>query len=173
MSTQTQFLHSAAEEPHRERTRAIIEQHPEIRQLFGPNPFSFLLILGLVGVQLTVGYLLSNASIWLNLAIAYCFGAVVTHGLYVLMHEANHNLLFRRKKWNSVAGIIANLPSLIPSSVSFQRYHLKHHAYQGIHELDGDLPSHWEAMLVRNGTIRKALWMFFFPVVLALRTAHL
>jgi sphingolipid delta-4 desaturase len=173
MPMEMEFLHSTSDEPHGDRTRAIIAQHPEIRELFGRNPYTIFCILGLFAAQLTVSALLRDASIWWIVGVAYLFGAVATHGLAVMIHEADHNLLFRRKKWNSVAAIIANLPLLVPSAVSFQRYHLKHHAYQGIHDLDADLPSRWETVLVGNGTIRKAIWLFFFPVVLALRPAHL
>lgn len=167
------FQHSESAEPHGDRTRAIIAQHPEIRNLFGRNPYTLVFILGLVGAQLLIAYALRAQPLWQMLLVAYTFGALADHGLYVLMHEANHNLLFRRRWLNSVAGIIANLPSLVPSSASFRRYHLKHHAYQGVHQLDGDLPSYWEARLVGRSTLGKTLWMLFFPVFLALRPAHL
>lgn len=52
---------------------------------------------------------------------------------------------------------------MIPSSVSFQRYHLKHHAFQGIYELDADIPNHWEARLIGNSFVGKALWLLLFP----------
>lgn len=130
-------------------------------------------IVALVGVQLGLAWLVRDRPWWMALVLAYTVGAFVNHGLYVLMHETNHNLVFKRRSLNSLAGILANLPSLIPSSVSFQRYHLKHHAYQGIHDLDGDMPSYWEARLVGNRAVAKALWLLFFPVFLVLRPAHL
>lgn len=174
MSVPTEgFLHSVRDEPHGDRTRTIIRQHPEIRQLFGHNPFTVVPIIALVMLQLALAYLLKDRPWWLILLVAYAVGAYVTHGLYVLMHETNHNLVFRKKYLNSLAGILANLPSVVPASVSFQRYHLKHHAYQGIHELDGDLPGHWEARLVGNRSFAKALWLLFFAVFLALRPTHL
>ena len=141
--------------------------------MFGRNPHTIWFILGLVAVQLGLAWWLRDQPWWMALLVAYAVGAFVSHGLYVLMHETNHNLLFQHRYLNSLAGIIANLPSLVPSSVSFQRYHLKHHANQGIHDLDGDMPSYWEARLVGNRACAKALWLLFFPVFLTLRPAHL
>ncbi len=168
-----EFQHSEEAEPHGDRTRAIIAQHPEIRQLFGRNPYTLVPILALVGLQFVLAYALRAQPVWQVLVVAFLIGAVAQHGLYVLMHETNHNLLFRKRWMNSVSGIISNLAGVVPASASFQRYHLKHHAYQGIHELDGDLPSYWEARLVGHSTVGKALWLFCFPVFLALRPAHL
>ena len=41
---------------------------------------------------------------------------------------------------------------------------MKHHAFQGVYDLDADLPSYWEAKLIGNSTIGKALWLLLFPV---------
>ena len=171
--TEREFLSSSHREPHRNRTKSILEEHPEIRRLMGNDPRTFGFIVLVVGTHLALAFLLRSASWWAVLGAAYLAGAVLAHGLYVLMHETNHDLVFARRSWNSLAGILANLPTLVPSAISFQRYHLKHHSYQGVHELDGDMPSRWEARLVGNGTIRKALWMLLFPVFLTLRPAHL
>jgi sphingolipid delta-4 desaturase len=58
---------------------------------------------------------------------------------------------------------------LLPSAISFKNYHLKHHTFQGVHELDADLPSRWEARLINNYFIGKALWLLFFPFFQAAR----
>ncbi len=89
--------------------------------------------------------------------------------MFVLIHECAHNLLFKRPAWNTLAGILANVPSVIPSSVSFKRYHLKHHSFQGVYELDADIPSVWEAKLIGNSAFRKAMWLLFFPFFQMLR----
>jgi sphingolipid delta-4 desaturase len=103
------------------------------------------------------------------LIVAYLVGAVIDHGLFVLIHECAHNLLFRKSAYNTLAGILANVPSLIPSSVSFKRYHLKHHSFQGVYELDADIPSVWEARLIGNSPLGKAMWLLLFPVFQILR----
>lgn len=69
-----------------------------------------------------------------------------------------------------LAAIVANLPQFFPSAVSFKRYHLKHHSFQGVHELDADLPGYFEARLINNYAIGKALCLLFFPVFQTTRT---
>ncbi len=165
----TSFSHSDAPEPHKARTQAILREHPEVRQQIGKNPYSFGLIVLLVALQLVLAYWLAAEPWWALLLVAYTIGAVADHGLFVLVHECAHNLLFRKPVLNTLAGMLANVPSVIPSSVSFKRYHLKHHSYQGVYELDADIPSEWEARLVGNSAIRKAAWLLLFPLFQMLR----
>ena len=76
-----------------------------------------------------------------------------------------------RKVWQNVAtGIIANFPSIIPTAISFKNFHLKHHVFQGVHELDADLPDWYEARLIGSYAPGKAVWLFFFPLFQVIRT---
>lgn len=163
------FSISKLPEPHKQRTREIIERHPEIRHFFGRNPKTFMIMLGCVSFQFAAAWWLRDKSWWWALVGAFAMGAFVVHALFVVIHEAAHNLIFRPSWANKVAGILANLPSLIPSAISFRIYHLKHHAHQGDPGLDADLPFEWEARLVGNKAWRKALWLFLFPLFQALR----
>lgn len=167
------FQHSDQPEPHKARTKAIFRDHPEVRGLLGPNPWSFGLIVLVVGLQTGIAALLRNQPWWVALLVAYVVGAFANHAAYVLIHETAHNLVFRKSWANVLAGIVADLPNVIPVSVSFRTYHLKHHAFQGVYELDGDIPSLWEARLVGNSTFRKTLWFVFFPIWQALRPLRL
>jgi sphingolipid delta-4 desaturase len=163
------FLRADGREPHRDRTRAILQQHPEIRKLVGRNPFTAVAVVGLVGLQLGLSFIVRDQPWWVSVLLAYVVGAFIAHGLFVLMHDCGHNLIFKRRALNSLLGILSALPSLTPSAASFRRYHMKHHAFQGVYDLDGDLPSEWEARWVGNGTIRKAIWLLFFPLLMAFR----
>ena len=173
MTARTEFHRSVAREPHRERTKYLLSQHPEVRTLIGKNPASMLYIVGLVAAQIGIAYLVRDQSVWVMLLVAYFVGAFANHALFVLIHECAHNLIFKKKAANTWAGILANLPQVIPSSVSFQYYHIKHHSHQGVYELDADLPHEWEARLVGHGAIRKALWLALFPIVQGLRPIRL
>jgi len=170
---QTDFFHANTSEPHRERTKQILREHPEVRELIGKNPASFWYTLGLVTLQIILAFLLRAQPWWIVLVVAYFVGAFANHALFVMIHECSHNMVFEKRYLNSCTGILANLPQIIPSAVSFQRYHIKHHAFQGIYELDADLPNYWEARLVKNSALGKALWLLFFPFFQATRPVRL
>ena len=167
------FMYSDLPEPHKQRTKEIIKQHPEVRELIGRNPLSFIIILFVVAIQITIAILLSSQPWWLALIAAYFIGAFANHCLFVLIHEAAHHLIFKRKNLNIISGIIADLPNVIPSSVSFKSFHLKHHSFQGDYNLDADIPSRWEARLIGSGTIGKIFWELFFPMFQGLRPPRL
>jgi len=164
-----QFRWSDEIEPHKARTKEIINKHPEIRTLIGRNPYTALVIVFCVALQLSLAYFLRDVSWWWIFIAAYLIGAFACHTLFVCIHECSHNLIFKNRTLNTVSGIIANLPLVFPSSVSFQKYHLKHHSYQGVEALDADMPFRWEARLIDNHVIGKALWLLFYPVFQLLR----
>lgn len=169
----TDFVFSSSPEPHRIRTKQILKQHPQIRKLIGKNPSSFVLILFLVAAQITLSIALSGASWLLVFLVAYLAGAFIDHALFVMIHECTHRLVFKKQSANRLAGIIANIPQVFPSSVAFERYHIKHHSFQGVHELDADLPNRWEARLINNYFIGKIIWLLFFPFFQAFRISRL
>ena len=170
MKYQLDFTHADGTEPHFLRTREIIKLHPEVKQLMTKNPMTFAWIFGCVAFQVIVAYFIREQSWWLVLAAAWLIGAFPTHTLFVCVHEAAHNLIFKKGRNNVFAGIFANLPQLLPSAITFKNFHLKHHAFQGVHELDCDLPGKFEARLIRNYSIGKMIWMFLFPVFQVFRT---
>lgn len=167
------FQYSDQPEPHKERTKQILKAHPEVRILIGRNPLSALIILFVVALQLVIAYLLGEQVWWLTIIAAFFVGAFADHTLFVLIHEASHNLIFKNRTLNTIFGIIADLPKVVPSYVSFKSYHLKHHSFQGDYYLDADLASKWEAKLIGNTFLGKALWELFFPFFQAFRTMRL
>ncbi len=172
MPYQQDFTYVTGTEPHRLRTKAIITAHPEVRALITKNPVTALIITGCVLFQIGMAYLLRDQSWWLIAGLAWFVGAFPSHTLFVCIHEAAHHLIFRKRSWNIYAGIFANFPTLLPSAISFKNYHIKHHAFQGIHELDADLPSRWEARLINNYFIGKTLWLLLFPLFQGARTVR-
>jgi sphingolipid 4-desaturase/C4-monooxygenase len=170
MAYQQDFTIVEGVEPHRVRTREILKAHPEVKKLISKNPMTAVWILACVSIQLVMAYLVKDQAWYIILAAAWFIGAFPVHTLFICIHEAAHNLIFKKPSWNVYAGIVANFPSLAPTAISFKNYHLKHHAFQGVHELDADLPDAWEAKLINNYFIGKALWLLFFPVFQAVRT---
>jgi sphingolipid delta-4 desaturase len=169
----TDFVFSNSPEPHRMRTKQILKQHPQIRTLISKNPSTFLFITLLVAFQVSLSWVLRDSSWWWILAASYFAGAFADHALFVMIHETTHKLVFKSPAANKLAGIFANLPQMFPSAIAFERYHIKHHSFQGIHELDADLPNRWEAKLINNNFIGKAIWFLFYPLFQAFRVARL
>ena len=173
MTKKTSFIYSEKSEPHRIRTKEILKQHPDIRKLIGKNPLTIFAILGLVSLQIVLSWFVADQSWWLVFGAAYLIGAFADHALFVMIHECAHRLLFKKPESNRLAGILANIPQIFPSSVSFERYHIKHHSFQGVHELDADLPNHWEAKLINNFFIGKIVWLLFYPLFQVFRISRL
>ncbi len=173
MAKRTSFNWSDECEPHKQFTKTIIKQHPEIRTLIGRNPYTFLIILFCVGLQVVLAWTLNDQSWWWNVLAAYCIGAFACHTLFICIHECSHNLVFKNKTLNIISSIIANFPLVFPSAVSFTKYHMKHHSFQGVEELDADMPFRWEAKLINNSTFGKAIWLLFYPIFQALRPIRL
>ncbi len=133
------------QDPHRGRAKGILRDHPEVRGHIGTNAWTFAIILGLVTFQVVTAAVVSHRPWWVILLVAVLPGAVASHTLWVTIHECTHNLVFRSRAGNHMAGILSNLPHVFPTSVLFGRYHARHHMYLGVYELDADLPFRWEA----------------------------
>ena len=123
------------------------------------------IVTGLVLLQIVSFYLIRNvSSYWLLFGLAYFFGGVINHALTLAVHEISHNQAFGPSKpfYNKLFGIFANLPLGFPMSITFKKYHLEHHRYQGDDILDTDIPSIWETRVFTT-TFRKIIWVILQP----------
>jgi sphingolipid delta-4 desaturase len=173
MPSNSKFRFSSEPEPHKLRTKQILASSPDVRNLISKNPFTIIPLVALVAGMVVISWLLKDSPWWLILLVAYTVGAFANHALFVMIHECSHNLLFKGKTLNFLASITANLPHVLPSAVSFTRYHRMHHVHQGNHELDADLPDFWEARVFGNNFFSKALWLLLFPFFQVRRTFRL
>jgi sphingolipid delta-4 desaturase len=167
------FVIASGPEPHRERTRQLLATHPEARALQGHVPLTAAVALAVVVFQFALAWFLRDEPWWLVLAVAWLVGAVADHALWVVIHEAAHNLVFRAPWANAVVAMAANLPIVFPGAIAFRRYHLLHHAWQGDLDVDADLPSALEVRLVGRSSLGKALWLLFYFLVQGLRATRL
>lgn len=161
------FYKADYNQPHPQRGAEMIRKYPQIKNLMGPNPATFLVLLFVVGLQVGLAWYLGAMGTtywWASLIAAFCIGAFANHALYVLIHDATHNLIFHQVLFNKIAAILADLPNLMPGAMGFRVYHLKHHAHQGDYDYDADMAGYTEARLIGNAWWRKALWLLFFPL---------
>jgi sphingolipid delta-4 desaturase len=161
------------DEPHLDRTRRLLKAHPEVRALFGPTPSTAWFVIGIVALQVGAALFLAHAPWWAAVIAAYVLGAFADHALWTLIHDCTHNLVFRRSRDNALLQILANLPIVFPAAISFRKYHMLHHRFQGDLELDADLASPRERRWVGNSTWRKALWLLTFFAWQAARVPRL
>jgi sphingolipid delta-4 desaturase len=154
---------------HRERTKLILQDHPEIRALIGHYPGTALYIAILAALQLALAFVASTQSWWVAMTLALTAGVIPSLGLYFLIHECGHYLVFKNRSLNSITGIFANAINVIPYAVSYQAFHHKHHVHFGSQDNDPDMAKPWESRLVGNSPIRKLLWLLLFPVIQSFR----
>jgi len=162
-------------ETHSARAKAILRAHPEIRALIGRNPWTAAITATYVGIQIALAVAFGWAGLswwWLALIVAYGFGAFINHALYVIVHDATHNLIFRSRFANRLVLLLADVPQVLPGAMGFRACHLAHHSHLGEMDSDVDIPHEWEARLIGHSTWRKALWFLFFPAFQALRVTR-
>ncbi|CAI9260902.1 unnamed protein product [Lactuca saligna] len=121
-----------------------------------------------VSLQLCTAVYLHNVGWTKILMVAYFFGYFLNHNLFLAIHELSHNLAFSNPPYNRCLGIFANLPIGVPMSVTFQKYHLEHHRYQGVDGVDTDIPTLIEARLVKN-IVTKCIWVLLQLLFYTLR----
>lgn len=168
--SRTDFEWVHTEEPHASRRKIILEKYPEIKKLYGFDPMFKWVVTGMVLGQFAVLPFVQSMSWPVLLILAYCYGGVINHSLMLAIHEIAHNLAFghNRPMYNRLFGFFANLPIGIPISISFRKYHLEHHRYQGDEVIDVDLPTLVEAKLFCT-TGGKLLWIILQPFFYSLR----
>jgi sphingolipid delta-4 desaturase len=151
----------------------MLRAHPELRELVGPDPRSFLLCVAVPAAQVALAAWAATLPVWALLALAYVVGAWLSHVCWVLIHESTHNLVARSRVANHVGGLLANVPLLLPAYAGFRKFHLLHHRRQGDYRSDADLPSVVEARRFGRSPLAKALWFLAYPVIQLRRTARL
>lgn len=124
----------------------------------------------MVITQIIIAYHINEVS-WKTLILcAYLIGGTLNHSLSLGLHELSHNLAFgtTRPYANRLLSYITNLPLGLPAAITFKKYHLDHHKYQGDELMDTDLPTKIEAQLFST-RIGKFFFVLLQPLFYALR----
>ena len=165
-------------EDHTERRNKILAKHPEISTLMHPDSRTFVLVCALASIQTILALCIVFFEIGFIgvLFLSYSVGAVISHALFLCVHETSHLLVFKTPKHNRCCALIANLPAVMPYAGVFRHFHMLHHNKQGVVGVDTDLPTAWEAWLVSDSCnaygdrcLRKALYLSVYLLIYALR----
>jgi sphingolipid 4-desaturase/C4-monooxygenase len=170
------FVPTTLPRPHPPRRRAILAAHPEVAGLIGHDRRTAAITLCTVLGQTALAAIFGSLGLaywWAALLAAICIGAFANHAMFVVIHDATHNCIFKSNTLNKWAAILADLPNTVPTAMGFRCYHMKHHSHLGDYDYDADLPSHWEARLFGRSAIGKAAWMFIFPIFQVTRLGRL
>eukprot|EP00761_Pharyngomonas_kirbyi_P012032 gb/GECH01012059.1/.p1 GENE.gb/GECH01012059.1/~~gb/GECH01012059.1/.p1 ORF type:complete len:350 (+),score=64.91 gb/GECH01012059.1/:1-1050(+) len=164
------FYWTNRDEPHYERHKKILRDHPEVKELMGHDPSAKYTVITMVLIQLIAAYFMRNTDSWIELIIvAYGLGGTINGALAISLHESTHNLFFGNGFRDRLFSIlVSNLPLGLPAAITFRRYHLDHHVYQGVQGYDPDLPIVMEGRFAQ-GVFRKAMWMFLQGLAYAFR----
>lgn len=155
-------------EPHSVRRKKILADHPEIKTLFKPDPISAVFCFCSVVIQISMAYLVRNASWPVLLLCTYVVSGTMNHSLQLAMHELSHDLWFPKRWQNLAFGFFSNLPGVFASSATFRRYHAEHHTDQGVDTIDTDIPSELEGKMFR-GVPGKLFFVLFMPFFYSFR----
>ncbi|XP_078616281.1 sphingolipid delta(4)-desaturase DES1-like [Branchiostoma floridae x Branchiostoma japonicum] len=159
--SRTDFEWVYTEEPHATRRRQVMAKHPEIKELFGHDSNMVYKVVFMITLQLIACYFVQYASWPKMIVLAYCFGGVINTSMAAAIHEISHNLALghSRPLHNRLLGIAGNVILGLPGSITYKKYHLEHHKYQGNERIDMDLPLEMEGALFHT-TFTKFIWLF-------------
>jgi len=170
------FIYSTEKEPHAARKNAILEKHPEIKALMGPEPLTKWVVFGTIALQVCMAVATREWSWPAYIAAVYIVGATANHSLFLAIHEFSHNLGSRSMTANKLLAVAANLPIGIAYCISFKPFHMQHHRYQGEEDVDTDIPTALEGWCITktslgyaDHTLRKAVFVFFQILAYAFR----
>lgn len=136
-------------EPHAVRRRAILKKYgPQIRQLYGNDPFTLVKALAAGAAHTALAAALHNAPIWCIMLAGWIIGGCFSNHLMAALHEIVHCLALRSPRWSRWMSFVVNAPLALPAAVSFKKYHNEHHSDQGVEGVDMDLPTKLEQRLV-------------------------
>ncbi|CAK5245568.1 unnamed protein product [Aphanomyces euteiches] len=153
------FYWETTDEPHATRRKLITAKYPQIKSLFGHCPRTKYVVAAVVTIQSILAYLTKDASWSVWLAVCYAIGGTLNHSMMMAMHELSHNLGFKKPLYNRILSLVANFPVGIPAAISFKRYHMEHHRYQGEDGIDVDIPT-----IVEGKIFKIKLAKLFFVV---------
>ncbi|HMO14343.1 MAG TPA: fatty acid desaturase [Pirellulaceae bacterium] len=116
---------------HRERARAILKAHPDVKDLFGRSWTTAIFCVGLAALQISLAISMAWLPWWALLLTAYFLGAIINMALFNLAHECNHSLIFKSKAANRWLFTLTSLPMFYPGHHTWWIEHHVHHNHLG------------------------------------------
>lgn len=116
---------------HRERARAILKAHPEVKQLFGHEPWTAFWCLTVAAAHVALAIGCSYLPWWGMLLAAYVIGSSFNVMLFQLGHDCVHGNVFKSQSWNRWLFTLTTLPMFLSGHHTWWAEHLVHHTDMG------------------------------------------
>ena len=132
---------SAPAKHHIELRRELLDAHPELRALSGPQPLQLLPVLALLCARWGLAFLLQDASLVVIVLTACTVGCWLVHALGCFVHEQGHRLIVRGEPWATAVDVFieAALTSF-GTGTAYQYRHVNfHHRFLGDYEWDSEM----------------------------------
>ena len=124
---------SAPARHHLALRKRILDEHPELRSLSGPQPLQLLPVLALLVARWGLAYLLRDASLLTIVATSCTVGCWLVHALGTYVHEQGHRLIVQREPWATVVDVVIEMGiTSFGTGTAYQYRHVNfHHRYLG------------------------------------------
>jgi sphingolipid delta-4 desaturase len=123
---------------HNEMRKRVIENHPDVLKLAGPDWRTAVAGVGLLGIHWTTIYFVAQTNLLIVFVVALCFGQFVYHSALTLVHESAHRLVVRDKRGKLAFDLL--LEAILTSfsrQLTYQHNHItSHHPHLGDYEGD-------------------------------------
>lgn len=116
---------------HRDRAKAMIRAHPEIKKLFGASLWSLPCCLGAAGAQIGIAIAVGFQPWWVMLVAAYFLGSIINIMLFQLAHECDHCLVFKKPFWDRYLFTLTSIPMFMLGHHTWWVEHIVHHNDMG------------------------------------------
>ena len=148
---------------HVERSKQILQDHPEIKNYFGNYPLSIVFILFLVALQWSIAWLVKDLPWWIVGLVALFVGQFILHSLSVFIHEAAHNLILKGKIGSIISLFAIELGSLsFGKSLTYIGRHGKsHHMHLNDYQQDYEWWDRKQAEFMSS----KPWWRFIETII--------
>lgn len=132
---------SAAAKHHIELRSKVLEAHPELRALSGPQPLQLLPVLALLCARWGLAYLLRDASLPAIVLTACTVGCWLIHALGTYVHEQGHRLIVRAEPWATAVDVVIEAAiTSFGTGTGYQHRHVNfHHRFLGDYEWDSEM----------------------------------
>ena len=150
---------SAPAKHHIELRSKLLDAHPELRALSGPQPLQLLPVLALLCARWGLAYLLRDASLLAIVLTACTLGCWLVHALGTYVHEQGHRLIVRAEPWATAVDVVIEAAiTSFGTGTGYQHRHVNfHHRFLGDYEWDSEMKDLCAHVSILRAEVPRAL----------------